>query len=652
MRSRPSLTIIDVARAFGCTVLLALAIGPAAQAATPPTQQLVARDRDTSLLARDDGDQICLRLQAGQSTSDTCSPAASGAVVVAPGPPPTGSPQYVGVAVPVTATRVELRRAGRLLVGAPTAAAGAYTGRHAAELRFALVALPTGTPTTGLRVRALDAAEGLVIALAPTDSALVTGRRTVLSGHARGATWRIASSRSAELTPSVLDAEREERSDCLKVTIRAGRSAGIDTACQGETPGVASLLLGDTFAAVVVSDRCAQRFRLVHGVVAGTLRSVRVVLGDGRTRRARTAAYPGGRTAYALVVPAAAAVRRVLLRDASGGASAREVAAPPLAVRCAGGDDDVDVSAGDFAAFTRASPLANLPPVAPTGPVATLPGTPAARIADGPGQTLCVAVGGQPFTVLGCAAIAPIPGELTGTVDSYTRPRAFVLAVPAAVVTVRIAGVNGVGTRDIPTVPGDGYTGVYAGRVRFAAAEIASVRELSRTELVDATGRVLQREVDDSEETDLQPPRFLATRRRAGRPGRPSLWQTPVVTQGRTALCLALTPGPPPAADADCPTVAPSRETPVVLLRASCAPRGLSVAVKARPGTRVTLRLGAGRTRALPLASGAGVLTLAPGEALRSVRLSRGRRTTIVPIHAPPARTQCGWSADPPVGSR
>ncbi len=54
----------------------------------------------------------------------------------------------------------------------------------------------------------------------------------------------------------------------------------------------------------------------------------------------------------------------------------------------------------------------------------------------------------------------------------------------------------------------------------------------------------------------------------------------------------------------------------------------------------------------LPLSLSAGVLTLARDQGLRSVRLTRAGRTTSVPIDAPPARTQCGWSAVPLVRSR
>jgi len=183
-------------------VLLTLAIVPApAEAANPSAPQLVTRAGDTALLARDDGEQICVLLKTGRSTSDACAP---GAVVVGLEALPA-DPQYVGVAVPATATRVELRRAGRLVVGAPTAAAGAYTGRRAGALRFALVALPAGMPTEGLRVRALDAADGLVLVLAPTDSKLFTGRRTVLSGRVRGVSWQLTGSQSSDLAPSVLD---------------------------------------------------------------------------------------------------------------------------------------------------------------------------------------------------------------------------------------------------------------------------------------------------------------------------------------------------------------------------------------------------------------------------------------------------------------
>ena len=182
----------------------------------------------------------------------------------------------------------------------------------------------------------------------------------------------------------------------------------------------------------------------------------------------------------------------------------------------------------------------------------------------------------------------------------------------------------------------------------------ASSSTPGRAEYLDAAGRVLYRGRGlDGYET---PPRVVSARRLAGRSGAPSLWQSTLRYESTvredssqpfasgTVRCLLITPGPRPAPDAPCPA---ARGEPAILLDASCFTHRLTVAVGATPGSRAFAETGFAR-RPIVLRDGVGILTLAPGESLRTVQIVRNGRTTRVNIDAPPARSQCGWTFERP----
>ncbi len=628
--------------------LLALLTAGAAPAyADRPARPAVVTDGPAKLLAfdsDDDDESVCVGIDVDGGSSETCDTAEVGAAIA--GATVRGT-TFVGAAVPAAATTVEVRRAGQLLSAGATVAGEAYTGKRAGMLRFALVRLPAGARRDGLRVRALAANGALLAVLSvSSDRELVSDRRSVLSGRSGAVRWSIASQWSSVLESSLLDLGHETLSRCVVVKIRAGRDSSTSESCVGALPREQSLFDGGGQASA--NDRCAPDFRLLFGVAAAPLRAT-AVLGDGTTRVARVKPIGDGRNVvYALVVPRAAAVRSVRLDAGDGGSKVVRLGLAPLAVGCAtAGSGDPDLGIGGTSILT--SPFANLPPVVPVGPVTTIAGSPAIRVADGPGDSLCVAVGDRPFTAIGCGVVSPLLSEALGTYDDINDPHAFVVVLPARVATLRIAGPGGVGTRDIPTLPASGYAGRYAGYVRFVAATIADFRELTRIAYLDAAGTVLHAESFSASNDELAAPRVSTPRRIAGRAGGPSLWQTAVRASGASVRCLALTRGALPARDQACRA---AREARSVLFDVPCATHRLTVAVAVAAGTRVFATTGAARVRPIRLRGGAGLLTLRASSRLRSLTFVRKGRRSRLRVDAPPGARQCGWAAAPDVEAR
>ena len=600
---------------------------------------MVVADGGVTLTAYDDDDDtLCLGLdEFGGGT--TCSGPEAGLVIVAEAA--NGRSHYVGAAVDAAAARVELRRAGKLLGGGPTIGGAAYAGRFAGTLRFALIRIPASPELDGLRIHAFDAAGTLIaVASASRDEERVFDRRRVLSGRSGNVRWLLSSHRSSRLTPAVFDLAHETVSRCVDLRITRGRGSGGSSSCVSAVPRDSLAFFEGSPSEASSADECRPDFRLVNGVVASSVRRVTVLLGDGSRRAARTAPLSGRpQIAYALAIGRDDAVRGVELTPRSGRTRVVRLAKAPLRVVCAGASRN---SIGSTSLFGFPS-LDDLPPVTPVGLVATIPGAPPIRVADGPGDTLCVALAALPFNAFGCAIVGPDLSEVLGVTDNVTAPRSFALAVPAAVATVRISGASGTPTQDIATVEGTGYAGRYGGLVRFAAATVARTADLAGATYLDAAGRVLHDEPPSARgENDTI--RTLPARRIAGRAGAPSLWQTTSRFDSRRSDCLQLTSGRRPSKDDACTAV---RSSATVLLEASCATRHLTLAVAVTPGSRVFADTGAGPPLPITLRNGAGIMTLAPGRPLRSVHVARRGTTTRLPIDAPPAGRQCGWTAAP-----
>ena len=536
--------------------------------------------------------------------------------------------------MPAAATSIDVRRAGVLLASARTEAGAAYRGAGAGSLRFALVRLPDAAPTDSLRVHGLDAQGAPVAVLADRDAALVTARRRLLSGRSAGVPWSLTTSQQSTLSPSVLDLGRETVSRCVRTNAQFADVSFSTESCASGSPQPALEVF--EYEESEVEERCPG-FRLLHGVVAGPAR-VSVVLGNGRRRTARIVGVGDGWQAYAITT-GLEAVRAVILTTPAGAVRVLHRGLAPLRTQCAAGEASFE------SGLAADSPFDERSVVTPATPPVALAGPPAFRVADGPGEALCLATGDRPFRAAGCGIVPPSLSDLHGTTDNPTDPHAFVLAVPARVATVRFPTPDGKAVQSIPTDPGADYTGRYAGRVRFAAATFARVAQLARLELLDAAGTVLFGFADQAageEEADLGGLRLARPRRVAGRAGSPSLWKTTGRFEDFTGRCFAITNGPAPTGDARCPYAS---DDAAILLDASCVPRRLSVAVVTRPGTRAFADVGLSNPRRLRLRNGIGLLTLPASRPLRTLTFIRKRHVQRFRIDAPPAARECGWAA-------
>ena len=603
---------------------------------------VVAADGDVTVTANDsdDGD-LCVGIRAGGDLDEAyCARDQEQVGLVVVGRRQLGGRRAVAVVVPAAAVSVELRRAGLVVGNGAVVAGEAYTGKAAGRLRFALVRLAPGTPADGLRAHARDGAGTLLAAYAPRDAELVTDRHRLLTGRRGPVSWVVAEQRRSKLEPSVLDPAHETVSRCVVVAVR---SPGMYDGATDCTSGAPRFRVRRDTAAVEAAheDRCGPDFRLLHGVVDATVQRVTVLFGDGRRRTARTVALAGGERVYVLPISGDDAVRGVTLHQAGGQERFVRRSLAPVAVLCAPhagapwpGDSTLEF--GPNGGSLIGSP-GDLLAVAPTGPVTTLPGPPVARIADGPGETLCLVIGDRPFDAIGCAIPAPLPGKLLAGFDDVYVPRAFVLAVPAQVATLRFRGPDGRVALTLPTIDAAGYAGRYAGAVRFAVAGPAHPRPLSVLELLDAGGRVLARDEDPN--TGAAEPRPGTPRRVVGRAGAPSLWRTQLHVGGEVHGCVALTDGARPPAGDVCEG---TRASETAQLLASCATQRLTVAVALRAGTRVLADTGAAPRR-MRLREGLGLLTLRAGARLRSLTFIREGTRRRVRIDAPPAARHCGW---------
>ncbi len=424
--------------------------------------------------------------------------------------------------------------------------------------------------------------------------------------------------------------------------------------CVGDAPRESLEIFGDQRTASS-EELCSPSFRLLHGLVDADVRRVRMLLGDGSTRSVQIASLPGGeRVAYAIALPRRAAVRSITFDRGAAGSRVLALKLAPLAVNCAiglpgGGLPLLRVSLFD-------GPLDRLSVVAPVGPVSVLPGPPTVRVADGPGDSLCLAIGEQPFTARTCQVPSPdiSPPAIYSSLIAQT-PRSFALVLPARVAAIRVGPAGGASLREIATMAPPGYAGRYAGHIRIAVTTFAAPRDVASLDLLDAAGSVLTSLRGDGDGED-SPPRLLGIRRIAGQPGHPSLWQTTTDNHsGGIRRCLALTGGPRPQRSKRCQTQALPTAT---LLHASCVTHRLTLAVaatdeygprlenqRAQRTYRVFADVGARRARAIPLRAGAAVLTLPSTRGLRAVTFVREGKREKIRLDAPRGAAQCGWSA-------
>ena len=204
------------------------------------------------------------------------------------------------------------------------------------------------------------------------------------------------------------------------------------------------------------AEACGPAFRLLHGVVDGSVTAVSVLLGDGRRRGVPTVPISDGRRTYA-VATGLAAVRSVPCKE--------RASSVPRSRRCrsvcAGGGRACGSSTSAAPPSGSSRVLASAPAVTPTGPVTTIAGSPGMQVADGPAETLCIAVAGRPFDGFGCGIVPP--REPGATYDNFLDPRAFAVVVPAAAVAMRFGTADGKVVRTVATAVGAGYRGATRG---------------------------------------------------------------------------------------------------------------------------------------------------------------------------------------------
>ena len=206
-------------------------------------------------------------------------------------------------------------------------------------------------------------------------------------------------------------------------------------------------------------------------------------------------------------------------------------------------------------------------------------------------------------------------------------------------VRLRLAGGR---TMDVPTHAGDGYTGRYAGRLRWFSAT-APARPLL-VELLDEAGQALT-------QAGFQEPRLAAPAKRLLRVrGGASVVAGTLerAFEGTGGTCVALVRGAPPRAGAEC-------DGEVVLEAAvgevDCTLRAavIVVGVSAR-ARRVAVRLGDGSRRVVPVrrvSDRERVAVVVPPARLAvrgiTVRGAGGRAIERLPARVPPAARQCGY---------
>ena len=590
-------------RALLASAFLLLALAAPANAAE------VAKVDGATLTANDDraddnrpDSDFCVSVKTEGSASETCH--------IAPGRPyealvaqaPGSGRRFVGGAVPVAVTHVDVERVDGVRVGADTVAGERYRGRQAGKVRFFLLAVPRGREVALVRMFGADGA--LLGAVAPEDEgAKLRGPVRLLNERRSGAAMKLSATTSRVLTPTPLALDRTEEQACLRASSRGLSS----TICP--PPVLGPVLV------VTVTPGCGRLGSMISGVVGEEVTAVRVLLGSGRRVTLRPRSLPAsvapGRRYVAAVLPAGEAVRSA---SAVGAVARQELGEPPTDRRCGRSD-------GGFFAFAPDIPES---PVLPPAP-----GDQSAGEADGHRLVVRDAAGDRL-----CAGVDRLTGDDCGLPPADPRDIGLLVrdGVVAAALPGDVARVRLPGGREVATLPGDGYTGRYAGRVRFLLAEVGA-NTLGFLRLLGADGRSLGRGVILSLDPEAtRGPVTLASGRG---------WRLRGARFG-TLPCIGIGPlnpygcvsGGPPASVLVTVGCSPR----VAVLYGTLGRRNRSVTATLRGGRRLRARI-----LRVPKRFGGGrafVLALPRRAELTAVRLD-GKR---YPMRVPPAAGQCGYT--------
>jgi hypothetical protein len=514
---------------------------------------------------------------------------------------------------------------------APTSDGAAYTGRYAGKVRFLLVERRNSRRFDGgveSYIRLFDA-DGALLGIASDYVEPVRARpaKELRRGVTGGAAWSLRAYHQRALTPIPGNEERFVHEPCVEVWRRGPAPDDPDDR------SLASTCLDPDNSrdreAYAVQQHCGPIGIAAVGIVDSDVRAVVAVLGDGRTRRLRLgrlpATYRGGRS-FALVLPNAVALRRLVELTEDGGRGVIANGTGPGSVRC--GED------GLFFAYYTDEPRT------PTGPVALT------VYDDGP---LICATLGRPTRSPDECGHPPLDPLYSWILDRRAGKHRFLAGVVPGDVTRAIVQLAGGEPLSVDTTT-EPYAGQYAGRVRFFTVEVGRRARIAEFRLYDALGRRVQTRPGEDAYQPAGPARLVV----GGPPGLRLFGRrfgSRDIFHGY--LCVRLGGGRCGAGYGDS-----------VNVRAECNPRRLVFwGLLPRNGTRLTVKTDRGdfaaRVRRLPralrdraghvprylrnvLARSAFVAAI-PARARPTALVISGRRTSTRRLRLPPAAEQCGY---------
>ena len=470
------------------SILLLLAIAPAAQSQyEPPVVAEEQGNRMSAVEARDG--RLCLRLEHTNGVAGVCEER-----VDVREPAVLSSRGVVAGAVVAAVARVEVEWPDGV-----TTVANLTSHPNFAGLRF-FIASHASREAFLVRYRSGDGS--LLATTQEGDGPRVATRRVLASGGGRGSRWSLRAWLERVLAPGPGQPDRTEVVTCVER--RIARSTG--TECMRREPALMEPIGGDIFATAGPGDR--SRRLVIAALVGPSVAVVEVHLGDGRRVRARMHVI-GGVDADArvatYVVPARAAVRRLVSRDRSGNELDQQVVVLAPATL----DDS-----GHAALFSLRPPLPGTPEVA-AGPVHDGQGVLRVREV---GARLCAEVEGSNPREVPCGLV-PVRADESLLVGGATERHGVVGGVvPPQVATVELRETTGprpAVVRVTPQAPSP-YAGAFAPHVRTFAAIVALVGPVE-VRLLDASREELDSDrVDAVRHVDALP-RQPRTRLRAGR---------------------------------------------------------------------------------------------------------------------------------------
>ena len=438
-------------------ILIVAALALAATAAPAPAAE-VARHGGVVLRATDERDgSFCLSLTGDEGGgSSGCGPAPVRPYRTMVVSDVEDERVLIGGAGPAAAARVEAELADGRRVDRPTLAGERYRGRVAGRVRFFLLEVPAtdrGQEDGGgvVLLRLYDAAGTLLGAVEPSHGRERVSQRTrLLTQRRRGASIVVDAVTGPTFAPTPLMLDRFEEQVCLVVRSRQGSSGGRTGTCRDPAPYRPVLALS-------VESGCGRLRAVVHGFVGDRVTAVRLRLGSGRALEIPSATLPPAHGAHryvAALLPRGEAVRHV---TAVGARGRQDLHVPPSGLRC------VETSGG-LIGIGEPDPTRGEPrPPAPHRQVAAEAEGHRLVVGDTEADRLCWNVDELRADAADCRLPDLDPGR---AVPEHRR------GMLAAVLPAEVARVRLPDGRDVATVAGDGYTGRYAGHVRFLLAPL------------------------------------------------------------------------------------------------------------------------------------------------------------------------------------